>query len=146
VLLWEISASPSKADETFVSDRVLAFGRSLAVDGNAQPLACFVREEGTVVAGGVGRTEYSRLFVSSLWVTERLRCQGIGAAILARMESEALTRLCNDALIETLNDRVARMYQRLGYKPLATVPGYVGPFSRHVLIKRLRPPPPARDA
>jgi catechol 2,3-dioxygenase-like lactoylglutathione lyase family enzyme len=42
-----------------------------------------------------------------------------------------------DAIVETLNDRVAALYRRCGYEVIAALPGYVGPFTRHILLKRL---------
>ena len=119
-----------------ISEGVFSFGRSFAKGGQASPLACTVRENGTLIAGGVGRTEYSRLFVSSLWVVEPKRGKGLGTEVLERMEAEARARDCNDSLIETLNDRVASLYARLGYHTEAIVNGYVGPFNRHIMVKR----------
>ena len=134
---WELTDSPSGDDESAVSEGVFRFGRALAADGRALPLACFARDGETLVAGGIGRTEYGRLFVTYLWVAEHLRCRGLGTEVLRRMEAAALARGCVDSLIETLNDRIAGHYERLGYKPVATVEAYVGPFSKHILVKSL---------
>ena len=137
MLTWEISREPAAMDASVVSDGVFSYGRSLAAEGNAQPLACFVREELRLIAGAVGRTEYKRLFVTSLWVSQERRGQGLGTAVLQRLEHEAVTTGCESAMIETLNDRVASLYARLGYQTLALVSGYVGPFNRHIMIKSL---------
>ncbi len=67
-MTWEITSSPSDNDESVVSNGVFDHGRRLASDGKAQALACFFRVDGKVVAGGVGRTEYGRLFITSVWV------------------------------------------------------------------------------
>ena len=40
----------------------------------------------------------------------------------------------------TLDHGVAALYGRLGYRSVAVVSGYVGPFNRHVLLKLLNPP------
>lgn len=135
---WSVTAEPSEADLAVLADGVVAFGRALAVGGNARPLACFVRVDGAIVAGGSGRTEFARLFVHYLWVDQRHRGGGLGSAVLARLEDAARERDCDDALLETLNDRVAALYERLGYRAIATIPAFVGPFTRHILVKRLR--------
>jgi ribosomal protein S18 acetylase RimI-like enzyme len=137
---WEITNSPSDLDESVVSSGVFDHGRHLASGGNAQALACFLRNDGNVVAGGLGRTEYRRLFITSLWVTESLRSQGIGSEIVSRMEQEAIARDCQDALIETLLEQNVRLYERLGYRSMARIPQYVGDFTRYVMLKSLRPP------
>ena len=134
---WQITSTPSSDDAELVTQGVFDYGRSLASGGGAQALACFVREGESVIGGAIGRTEYDRLFVSSLWVSERYRGQGIGSDILSRMEREAADRGCRDALIETLIDANVVLYDRLGYKSVATITNYVGPFTRHILVKDL---------
>lgn len=134
-MIWDITSSPSENDESVVSNGVFDHGRRLASDGNAQDLACFLRVDGKVVAGGLGRTEYRRLFITSVWVTESLRGQGIGSEIISRMEREAVARKCHDALIETLLEPNVRLYERLGYNSLARIPKYVGDFTRHIMLK-----------
>ena len=134
----EITSNPSELDESVVSNGVLDHGRRLASDGNAQALACFLRKDGTVIAGGLGRTEYRRLFITSVWVTESLRGQGIGSEIISRMEQEAITRHCRDALIDTLLEPNVRLYERLGYRSIAHIPHYVGDFTRYIMLKSLK--------
>ncbi len=134
---WSIIDHPTDAELDVISDGVTRFGRAQAVGGNARPVACLVRDGSEIVAGGSGRTEFNRLFINYLWVTDALREQGIGSQILGTLESEAIARGCTDALIETLSDQTAALYGRLGYQPLAIIPNFVGPFTRHILIKQL---------
>lgn len=134
-LIWKLDSNASPEDLTVISEGVFAHARQQARDGNAQPTSCVVCSAGIVVAGGSGRTEYGRLFVSYHWVAEELRGQGIGRRVLAELESEAFRRGCRDALVETLDDGVANLYARLGYQPVAVVRGYVGRFNRHIMVK-----------
>ena len=136
-LTWTLDARAPEEDLQVVAEGVFSHGRAQARDGNAEPIACLVRDGPRVVAGGTGRTEYRRLFVSHLWVTEDLRRQGLARGILQALEAEAAHRGCRDALIETLDDGVAALYGRLGYRSVAVVSGYVGPFNRHILVKPL---------
>jgi diamine N-acetyltransferase len=137
-LRWSIGDALPRDDVQTVSARVLDYGRSLAADGNARLLACLVRDgSGAVVAGASGRTEHGRLFVNSLWVDEALRGTGIGTELLRRMEQAALSRGCHSAMLETLGERACALYRRVGYEPVAHVPGCVGPFDRVILLKPL---------
>ena len=135
---WRITDAPTPEELAAVTDGVLTQGRALAAaaGGDARPIACLVSEGAGIVAGASGRTEFNRLFVSFLWVAPQFRSQGLGTEMLARLESAAIDRGCSDVLIETLSDRVALLYRRLGYAPVATI-RYVGPFLRHTLIKPL---------
>jgi len=137
MITWELTGTPSKNDESVISDGVFEQGRGLATGGKAQALACFVRQDGMVIAGGLGRTEYGRLFITSVWVVADLRGQGIGSEVITRMEREAITRGCHDALIETLIEANVRLYERLGYKSVARIPKYVGDFTRSIMVKPL---------
>lgn len=134
---WSIGTDLPERDVRVVSEGVLADGRALAAAGDARPLACLVRQQGRVVAGGAARTEYGRLFVQSLWVDEPLRSRGLGSAILQKLEAQARSAGCTSSLLETLSDRAAAFYRRLGYASIAQLPGYVGPFTRHILLKVL---------
>ena len=138
-LQWSIGSDLPHEHVDAISERVFEHGRSLAHDGNATPLACLVRDGNELVAGASGRTEYARLFVASLWVHERLRSAGIGTELLRRMEHAARAVGCDSALIETLSDRACSLYLRVGYKVIAQVPRYVGPFNRYILVKPLAP-------
>jgi GNAT superfamily N-acetyltransferase len=139
-LAWTLGAHAPEDELKVIAEGVFSHGRAQACDGNAEPIACLVLDGPRVVAGGTGRTEYRRLFVSHLWVTEDLRRQGLARRTLQALESEAIHRGCSDALIETLDDGVAAVYGRLGYRSVAVVTGYVGPFNRHILLKLLNPP------
>jgi ribosomal protein S18 acetylase RimI-like enzyme len=135
---WCVESEPSKQDMAVVSGGVIEAGRREAAGGDPRPVACFLREDGKIVAGACGRTEFGRLFVDFLWVAEDLRRLGLGTEALERLEEAARERGARDALIETMSDRVAALYRRVGYREIATIEAYVGQFTKHVLLKRLR--------
>lgn len=137
--IWSIEIDAIASDLTIISNGVFTFGRSQAFDSDSQPIACFLREADIVIAGATGRTEYRRLFVNYLWVQETVRGQGLGTEALRRIEVAAAERGCQDALIETLDDGNAALYQALGYRSVATIPRYVGRFTRHIMVKLLAP-------
>lgn len=135
---WSQDLAP--ADAAQISAGVTAYGRALAFGGNAQDISCGLHDEdGRLIAGATGRTEFRRLFINYLWVDEDLRGQGIGSDVLRRLEAQALKRGCVDALIETLSDRHAELYERLGYAMMAHVHDYIPGFTRYILIKVWKP-------
>lgn len=137
---WSVESVPSSSDLAVLSDGVIRFGRAEAKGGNARAIACFLRRKGQIVAGASGRTEFDRLFVSYLWVSEAMRGRGLGTQALLRIEAAARARGAKDSLIETLSDRTADLYRRLGYVTVATIPGYVGRFTKRIFVKDLRDP------
>lgn len=131
-----LDASPTDLDIQTLEDGVTRYGRSLS-KGDAQPLACWIRQDGQLLGGVCGRTELGRLFIQYLWVDEAQRGQGWASALLAHIEAAARERGCRDALIETLIDPIAALYQRRGYQVLACIPNWVGHFNRTILCKPL---------
>lgn len=134
---WSIEESPSDEDLAVVSAGVAAFGRAEAGDGGRRTIACFLREADVIIAGATGRLEFGRLFVNYLWVKEELRGAGVGRAALERIEDAARRREARDSLIETLSDRTADLYRRCGYVEIASIPRYVGRFTKYVMLKKL---------
>jgi ribosomal protein S18 acetylase RimI-like enzyme len=137
MITWQVVENAGEEEFSIISNGVTEYGRSLAIGGDARPIACFAYDQGKLIAGATGRTEFSRLFVSYLWASEEFRNQGLGTKALMCLEAEAIKRGCRDAIIETLSDRVAVLYRRLGYVTLASIPNYVGHFNRHILLKQL---------
>jgi GNAT superfamily N-acetyltransferase/catechol 2,3-dioxygenase-like lactoylglutathione lyase family enzyme len=138
--IWSIEDAPTERDVAALSDAVTQFGRREAAGGDPQPIACFLREDGKVIAGACGRTEFNRLFVNYLWVAEELRGRGLGTEALLRIERAASERGARDSLIEALSERTANLYRRLGYRKIASVEEYVGRFPKHILVKDLAVP------
>jgi GNAT superfamily N-acetyltransferase len=134
---WSQDLAPS--DAALISAGVTAHGRALAAGGNAEDISCGLHEDGCLVAGALGRTEFRRLFINYLWVDQDRRGQGLGGEVLRQLEAQALKRGCVDALIETLSDRNAELFERLGYAMMAHVHDYVPGFTRYILIKVWKP-------
>lgn len=82
-----------------------------------QPLAVFARERGSVVAGLAGETYSGWLFIRYLWVSDRLRGQGIGRELMAGAEARALERGCHSAWVDTFSFQAPGFYRKLGYEP-----------------------------
>ena len=137
---WRSDAEVSAADRQAIREAVQLHGRQQTQGSDAQDIACALYDEaGVLLAGGWGRTEFQRLYVDYLWVHPDHRGQGLGGDTLRRLEALALRRGCLDALIETLLDDAAALYEHLGYACIAHVHDLVPGFTRHTLLKVWRP-------
>lgn len=132
---WRRDAAVPAADLDAIRDGVIAYGRQQAQGSDAQDIACALYQDGELIAGAWGRTEFQRLYVNYLWVHADHRGQGLGGDCLRQVEAQALKRGCVDALIETLLDDVAELYEHLGYACISHVHDYVPGFTRHTLLK-----------
>jgi len=133
---WLRDAAVPAADLAAIREAVVLHGRQQAQGSDEQAIACALYDEdGALLAGAWGRTEFQRLYISYLWVREDVRGQGLGGELLRQIEAQALARGCVDALIETLLDEVAEIYEHLGYACIAHVHDFVPGFTRHTLLK-----------
>ncbi|KTC25944.1 GCN5 family acetyltransferase [Pseudomonas marginalis ICMP 9505] len=138
---WHTTGSLQDSHLRAISEGVIHHGQALSRDkgGYSEPLACVLMENGMLLGGVTGRTEFQRLFVNYLWIDTLWRGQGLAAEALRRLEAAAMDRGCVDALIETLDDDIAQWYERCGYRLIAHLPEYCGPWSRHTFLKSLVP-------
>ena len=116
----------SKEREIYVESQVLAFNRTHferweqnhTSQYAAAPLHIFVlNAQGQVIGGLTGRTHSIRewLEVSTIWVSEEWRHQGIGRALMVRAEEEARHRGCRYARLATSYFQAPSFYEKLGY-------------------------------
>lgn len=136
---WRRDEEVPQAALEAVREGVLIYGRQQAQGSDARDIACALYEADQLVAGATGRTEFGRLYVNYLWVDADRRGQGLGGECLRQIEAQALRRGCVDALIETLSDETAQIYEHLGYACIAHVHDYVPGFTRHILLKVWKP-------
>ncbi len=138
-LEWRRDDAVPVADRHLIRDRVITHGRQQTQGSDAADIAVALYEQGELIAGAVGRTEFQRLYISYLWVSDERRGQGLGGDCLRQIEALALRRGCVDALVETLLDEVAALYEHLGYACISHVHDFVPGFTRHTLLKVWQP-------
>jgi GNAT superfamily N-acetyltransferase len=132
---WRRDGAVPQHDLDALRDGVIRYGRQQTQGSDAQDIAVALYEGDQLIAGASGRTEFQRLYVNYLWVDADQRGQGLGGDCLRQLEAMALKRGCVDALIETLLDETAEMYEHLGYACISHVHDFVPGFTRHTLLK-----------
>ena len=129
---------PSEEELRALIRSLVRYNESRAVPENARDLAVFVRaEDGTLLGGAMGYTHWEWLFVSHLWVDERLRGQGWGGRLMASLEEAAVRRGCHSAHLDTFSFQALGFYEKQGYARFGTLPDYPRGESRYFLCKRL---------
>lgn len=136
---WKRDRDVPSTDLEAIREGVIVHGRQQTQGSDAEDISCGLYEDGVLVAGAWGRTEFQRLYINYLWVAAEHRGQGLGGELLRQIEAQALKRGCADALIETLLDEVAEIYEHLGYACIAHVHDFVPGFTRHTLLKVWQP-------
>ena len=105
-----------------VERKLLDALRQNVTPSDGKPLTLIAWDlQGDMTGGLVGSTSYGWLLVKMLWVAEELRCQGLGARLMAEAETIARSRGCHGAWLDTSSARAERFYTRLGYVPFGVL-------------------------
>lgn len=115
-----------------------AYNDSQAGPSQGRPLVIQVKDPMGATLGGLwGYTGYGWLFTQLLVVPESLRGQGVGTQLMQLAETEAITRGCHSAWLDTFEFQARGFYERLGYSCFAELPNYPVGFSRFFMKKGL---------
>lgn len=117
---------------------LVAYNDSQAGPSQGRPLVIQVKDETDATLGGLwGYTGYGWLFTQLLVVPASLRGQGIGTKLLQLAETEAITRACHSAWLDTFEFQARAFYERLGYTCFGELPNFPVGFSRFFMKKSL---------
>jgi len=97
-------------------------------------------DQGAVVGGLRAACYWNTLHVELLWLSESLRGQGAGRALMARAEDFACENDCQVALVETTSWQARPFYEKCGYACIATIPDRPRGHVSFTLSKRLDAP------
>jgi GNAT superfamily N-acetyltransferase len=113
------------------------YNESVAPVGDARHLAVYVRDGAAIAGGAVGRTWGECAELQLLWLPQRLRRRGLGAELVATFEAAAAARGCRRCYLDTFTFQAPAFYERQGYGPVLTIPGYAPGIVRHTMLKEL---------
>ncbi len=103
---------------------------------DSRPLILAIEDSDQRTLGGLwGRTGFGWLFVEFLVVPEALRGQGLGSELMTRAESEAISRGCRHAWLDTFEFQARGFYERLGYSCFGQLENYPPGHSRYFMKK-----------
>ena len=105
---------------------------------NNVPIGVFLEDEANnKLAGLTGETFGLWLCVKYLFVSEKLRGQGIGSEILMAAEDEAKKRGCKYVFVDTFSFQAPGFYIKHGYKEVFALENYLYTGKRHYYTKEL---------
>ena len=93
--------------------------RPLSVFAHGQPRFPWFR--GPLLGGMNGGMAWGWLYVSHLWIDERMRGQGLGSALLARGEDLARRYGMRGAHLTTASFQAREFYEKQGYSVFGTL-------------------------
>lgn len=93
---------------------------------------------GALEAGIMGSMSWGWLFVEAVWVSDALRGQGVGRALIARAEQHAREAGCHGVWLDTFQAR--EFYLGLGYETFGVLDDYPPGQQRTFMRKALTGP------
>ena len=124
------------SDEILVAGLV-AFNTQHAGTANRREFSILLRDGDGVIVGGLSAaTPWNWLFIKLLWVSDAVRGQGWGRALMARAEQEAVTYGCANAYLDTFSFQARGFYERLGYEVFGQLDDFPPGHTRYFLQKR----------
>lgn len=134
-------AAPTLTDREAILAPLDAFSRAQGFVWQPEPLTLVLRDdEGRIVGGAIGETNWGWLHLTVLAVSPELRGQGWGGRLFREMERLALDRGCHHAWVDTFSFQARPFYERLGFKVFGTLPHYPSDQERYFLSKPLERP------
>jgi GNAT superfamily N-acetyltransferase len=122
-----------------IRNALLQYNTRLLGASGYRPLEILLRApEGHVVGGLCGSTYWSWLVIETLWVHPSHRRRGHARRMVAEAEGQALARGAQRACLETYSFQEARpLYESLGYRVYATLPGFPPGHDRFFMSRDL---------
>jgi GNAT superfamily N-acetyltransferase len=112
----ELDEHPKPEDFRVVLDGVRGFNRAQTGNERPRPVACYLRDEGGQIIGGVQGNLWGRsTHIDALWVDDNYRGQGFGSKLMKAIEDYADARGYPLIYLETASFQALPFYQSLGY-------------------------------
>lgn len=122
----------------FLADRIYEFNANATGYFDGMLLGgCIRNDADETIAGFNGHTWGGCCELSHVWVDERYRGQGLGAALLRSAEAEAVARGCVQVVLATHSFQAPGFYERLGYERKYVIEGRPKGYADIIFVKAL---------
>jgi GNAT superfamily N-acetyltransferase len=131
-----LDPAPRIETESVLYAGLKAFNLIHAEPPNRRELSVLLRNDDEVVVGGLaGIVKWNWLFISMLYISDELRGQGFGRALVKKAECEAVAMGCSHAYVDTFSFQARGFYERLGYEVFGQLEDFPPGHTRYFLRK-----------
>jgi len=116
---------PEASDIASIYNGLVSFNSPHFQDLNEIQFGAFVRDEnGDIVGGLTGRIFDSALQINYLWLSDSIRSQGVGTALLEKVELEAKALDIATLCVDTYSFQAPDFYGKLGFVEMGRYVNY----------------------
>ena len=134
----DVDLAPSESDLAQIRAGLTAYNESRVGPVQIQRVAVHLRDDDGAIQGGlVGFVAWEWLSIEWLWVSETLRGQGHGSALLRQAESLARDAGCVAVKLDTYEFQAKPFYEKHGYVVFGVLDGYPADTRTYYLRKTL---------
>lgn len=120
--LFHETEQPEAGERSAILAALVAANERRGPPAGFRRLALLLKDANGATDGGMwAGSFYDWMFVELLVVPERLRGQGVGTALMRRMEAVAAERGCAGVWLDTFGFQAPGFYARLGYEVFGTL-------------------------
>jgi len=132
-------------DDNPKADDIAVLSKGLIAYAHAQkglpPITCFalyIKDEQNQIIGGLnGACLYGCLYIDQLWLSDPLRGQGYGKALMNKAEEHGKQQGCTFAAVNTMDWEALGFYQKCGFEVEFTRKGFMKDSVFYFLRKAL---------
>ncbi|MHB1204556.1 MAG: GNAT family N-acetyltransferase [Rhodospirillaceae bacterium] len=137
-LTYTLTETPTPEDAAALKQGLDDYFEQLGADRERLPFAIFARDDhGAITAGLIAKTGWDQMYISTLFVVEAARGQGIGTHLMAQAEAEGRRRECLVVWLMTSTPEGKGFYELRGYECFGAVERHAPSCSRYFLKKAL---------
>ena len=130
--------APTASDLAQIRAGLMAFNDSQVGPAEIRQVAVYLRDDDGAIRGGLaGFLAWKWLSIEWLWVSEALRGQGHGSALLRQAESLARDAGCVAVKLDTYEFQAKPFYEKHGYVVFGVLDGYPANTRTYYLKKIL---------
>lgn len=138
-LKFHFHSQKNSPEETFIQSQLAEYNKRFTGPTVRLELTLtYKNQDGEVVAGLCGYTNWGWLYTRLLWVSDQYQRQGLGGQLMSAAEAEAKKRGCHSAWIDTFSFQARQFYEKIGYQVFGELPNFPGEHVRYFLKKELR--------
>jgi GNAT superfamily N-acetyltransferase len=137
-LTYTLTETPAPEDIAALEQGLTAYFTALGADAKDRKLTIFTHDDhGKTIGGLIAKTGWDQMYISTLYVAEPHRGQGIGAQLIAQAEAEARNRRCRTSWLMTSTPEGKAFYESRGYECFGAVERHAPNCARWFMKKGL---------